>query len=64
MENLDKLVDAISNEKPVDAEAIFKDEMKSRLTDAIKNKKIEIAKSLFAIKKDQSELDKIINPEE
>ena len=39
MENLDKLVDAISNEKPVDAEAIFKDEMKSRLTDAIKNKK-------------------------
>ena len=65
MERLDKLVDAIKNEKPVDAEELFKAEMGDRVKDALANKKIEIGKQLFSKEKDSlSQLDKLINPEE
>ena len=66
MENrLDKLVDAIKNEKPVDAEELFKAEMGDRLKSALADRKVEIGKQLFSKEKESlSKLDKLINPDE
>ena len=62
---LDQLVKAIVDEKPVDAEELFKAEIGDRLKVAIDAKKTEIGKTLFAKKPDPpSQLDDIINPEE
>lgn len=65
MEKLEKLVDAITNENPVEAEEIFKAEMGERIKTALAAKKIEFGKQLFAKTPDeQSQLDKLMDPEE
>ena len=65
MERLEKLVDAIKNENPVDAELIFKDEMSDRIKAALADKKQEFGKQLFAkTPEPKSQLDKLIDPEE
>ena len=63
-ERLANLIDAIKNEKPVDAETHFKDEMKDRLKAAFDARRLELAKSLFAKTDGRSELEKILTPEE
>ena len=65
MERIEKLISAIADENPVEAEDIFKSEMSDRLKDVLAQKKIEIGKQLFSkTPKNQSQLDKLMNPEE
>ena len=63
-ERLTNLLNAIRNEKPVDAETYFKDEMKDRLKAAVDARRMELAKSLFAKTDNRSQVDKILDPEE
>tara|TARA_Y100000114_G_scaffold74013_1_gene67855 strand:- start:4097 stop:4279 length:183 start_codon:yes stop_codon:yes gene_type:complete len=42
----EKIVDALSKGNMLDAEDAFKDTMKTKIADAIENKKIEVARGL------------------
>lgn len=66
MERIDRLVTAIVDEKPVDAEQLFKDEMSGRIKTALTKRKLEIGQELFASKPNptRSQLSKLIDPEE
>ena len=65
MERLEKLVDAIKDEKPADAEEIFKSEMSDRIKDALAQRKLEIGKHLFSkTPKEKTQLYKLMDPEE
>ena len=48
MNNIDSLLQAIEDEKPVDAEKFFNDEMLSRISAALDNKKLELSNRLFS----------------
>tara|TARA_Y100000593_G_scaffold54218_1_gene101372 strand:+ start:6113 stop:6307 length:195 start_codon:yes stop_codon:yes gene_type:complete len=64
MERIEKLIDAIKNENPVDAEELFKAEIGDRIKNAVAQRKVEVAKRVFSPEPEQSQIDKIINPGE
>ena len=52
------------NEKALDFENAFKDIMNDRITDAINNKKLEVAQSIFKDPVEDTEEDEVVAAEE